>query len=129
MLMDFVAMIAAGFAAGGVAMALRHFTCGRLPRWLTPAAAGAARIRVIGMGPHQLVTIALALPPKVERGEWPQERLRDEARGFDIGVGQAEDDGEGDGQQRRRDQQERPFCPQELAQGEPRDRHVHRFTR
>lgn len=44
MLMDFVAMIAAGFAAGGVAMALRHTTRGRLPRWLTPAAAGAAML-------------------------------------------------------------------------------------
>ena len=42
-----------------------------------PAAPNAARIRVIGMDPHQLVTASLAMPPKVERGEYVADISRD----------------------------------------------------
>lgn len=44
MLVEFIAIVAAGFAAAGGALLLRHMTRGRLPRWLTPAAAGLAMI-------------------------------------------------------------------------------------
>jgi hypothetical protein len=44
MIFEFVATIVSGFAAGGIVMALRRLSGGRLPKWLTPAAAGAAMI-------------------------------------------------------------------------------------
>ncbi|MGI1661888.1 hypothetical protein ACRDNQ_06585 [Palleronia sp. KMU-117] len=44
MIFEFIATVVSGFAAGGIAMALRRLSGGRLPKWLTPAAAGTAMI-------------------------------------------------------------------------------------
>ena len=44
MLFELFATIVAGFAAAGIAMILRKLTGGRLPKWLSPAAAGAAML-------------------------------------------------------------------------------------
>lgn len=44
MIIEFVAVIAIGFAAAGVAMLLRRATGNRLPRFATPAAAGLAML-------------------------------------------------------------------------------------
>lgn len=44
MLMELIATFIAGFAGAGVAMLLNRIVGGRLPRWLTPVAAGAAML-------------------------------------------------------------------------------------
>lgn len=44
MLGDFIAILATGLAATLAVFLLRHMTGGRLPRWITPAAAGLAMI-------------------------------------------------------------------------------------
>lgn len=44
MLIDFIATFAAGFAAAGAVLALNLILGRRLPRWLTPVAAGAAML-------------------------------------------------------------------------------------
>ena len=44
MFLELIATFIAGFAAAGVAMALRMVLRGRLPSWMTPVAAGAAMI-------------------------------------------------------------------------------------
>lgn len=44
MLFEILALVAAGFAAGGAALALHRLSGRRLPRWTVPAAAGAAML-------------------------------------------------------------------------------------
>lgn len=44
MLIDFVSMVAAGFAAAGIVMGLNRLSGRRLPKWAMPAAAGLAMI-------------------------------------------------------------------------------------
>ncbi len=46
MFLELIGTFFAGFAAAGIAMALGALTGGRLPRWLTPVAAGAGMIAV-----------------------------------------------------------------------------------
>lgn len=46
MFLELIATFIAGFAAAGVAIALRKFTGGRLPVWLVPIVAGGAMIGV-----------------------------------------------------------------------------------
>ncbi|MDZ4096183.1 MAG: hypothetical protein U1D35_14890 [Paracoccaceae bacterium] len=44
MLMDLIATITAGAGLAGVVMAVRHFSKGRLPKWLIPAGIGAGML-------------------------------------------------------------------------------------
>lgn len=44
MFFELIAVIVAGFAAAGVVLIVNRLSGGRLPRWLTPAGAGAAMI-------------------------------------------------------------------------------------
>lgn len=44
MLIEFIATIAMGFAAGGIALLLKRLARGRLPGWIVPVAAGAGMI-------------------------------------------------------------------------------------
>jgi len=44
MYVDIITIIAAGFAAAGVALILNRLTGRRLPRWIIPAFAGAGMI-------------------------------------------------------------------------------------
>jgi hypothetical protein len=44
MILEFVATLALGFAAGGVALLLRRLSGGRAPAWLVPVAAGAGML-------------------------------------------------------------------------------------
>lgn len=46
MVFELIAVIVAGFAGAGVALLLNRLLGGRLPRWLTPVAAGAAMLGV-----------------------------------------------------------------------------------
>ncbi len=47
MLMEFLAVIVAGFGGGGVAMILRRLSGRRLPEWLTPAGVAAAMLAMV----------------------------------------------------------------------------------
>jgi hypothetical protein len=44
MLFDILALVSAGFAAGGVALLAQRLSGRRLPRWIVPGAAGAAML-------------------------------------------------------------------------------------
>lgn len=46
MLFELIAVIVAGFAGAGVALLVNRVSGGRLPRWVTPVAAGAAMLAV-----------------------------------------------------------------------------------
>lgn len=70
MLMDFAATIAAGAGLAGLVMAIRHFSKGRLPKWIIPAAVGAGMLifavwneytwypRVSGVLPESVVILS-----------------------------------------------------------------------
>lgn len=47
MLLEFLAVIVAGFGGGGTAMILRRLSGRRLPEWLTPAGAAAGMIAMV----------------------------------------------------------------------------------
>ena len=44
MLIDFISMIAIGFAIGGTFLLINHMTGRRVPKWVMPAAVGVAML-------------------------------------------------------------------------------------
>lgn len=67
MLLEFIAIIAAGFGLGGVALALNAALRKRLPGWLIPAAAGAGMLAMaIWLEYSWLERARAAFPPEVE---------------------------------------------------------------
>ncbi len=66
MLLEFIAVVSAAFAAAGIALVVNHLTRGRLPSWILPFAAAAG---IVGMIIYLEYTwaerVERALPPGV----------------------------------------------------------------
>lgn len=64
MYVDIITIIAAGFAAAGVALILNRLTGRRLPRWVIPAAAGAGMIAMSLTNEYRWYPRTLTLLPE-----------------------------------------------------------------